>query len=93
MTKQCSSSITPFRVIRHLVVALHIHFLRHPMVEPSRYVLVRSPFSFKPNQRLDVGPIIDDTLVAVVKALRDGRLWMLKRLILDPVLVLYPMTV
>ena len=51
------------RVLPQLDVALHVHFLRHPVVGAGRDVLVPGPAVLERHQLVDVGLAVDDALV------------------------------
>lgn len=72
------------RVLPQLDVALHVHFLRHPVVRAAGQVFVPCPFVLERHQLVHVGRAVDDALVVGVdafchfgggSAFRVGGLW------------------
>jgi len=59
------------RVFPQLDVALHVHFLRHPVVGAAGQVFIPGPFVFERHQLVDVGFAVDDALVVGIHAHRD----------------------
>ena len=59
------------RVLPQLDVALHVHFLRHPVVRAAGQVLVPCPLVLERHQLVDVGFAVDDALVVGVDAFCD----------------------
>lgn len=55
-----------------LDVALHVHFLRHPVVCALGQVLLPCPLVFERHQLVHVGLAVDDALVDRVDAVRHG---------------------
>ena len=51
------------RVLPQLDVALHVHFLRHPVVGAGGEVLVPRPAVLERDELVDVGRAVDDALV------------------------------
>ena len=51
------------RVLPQLDVALHVDFLRHPVVGAAGQVLVAGPFVLERDQLVDIGLAVDDALV------------------------------
>jgi len=58
-----SSSVKAVRVLPQLDVALHVHFLRHPVVGAGGEVLVPGPAVLERHELVDVGRAVDDALV------------------------------
>ena len=61
------------RVLPQLDVALHVDFLRHPVVGAAGQVLVPGPLVLERHQLVDVGLAVDDALVVGVHAARLRR--------------------
>ena len=53
----------PVRILPQLDVALHVDFLRHPVVRAAGQVLVPRPLVFERHELVDVGLAVDDALV------------------------------